>query len=404
MTSIISEEDRLGQLAGNDVNRLDARVVLLTHYIPEHQIDIYRCLAKRIRDFRVLLSTSIEANRHFQPDWRGVDVVVQKTWTFHQRWRHDVGFDDRLFVHVPYDTWHQLDRFRPDVILSYELGARSLASAFYRRMKRDCRLILCTFMSTHTEKGRGWMREALRRRLIRQADALTYNSQNCRELLIKYGAPDASLYQFPYAANSLFTEQPTPNFANTADRCLLYVGQISDRKGVARMLDQLADAARKRAEHKIKLTLAGEGPLRSELQSRSYPQNLELNWLGHVSLENLPELMHKHSALILPTLADEWAVVVNEALHCGLPVIGSCLAQACLSLIEPGRNGWRYDPRKPNDLEAVIEQFYQRDARILSEMRQHALQTVSDRTPAWAADAVLQACRQVLTTREPRKY
>ena len=130
-----------------DGSPLDAKVVFLTHYIPLYQVRVLQEITKRIRDFQILLSTPIEPNRNFRLDWSGLNVEVQKTVTLRRRWRHaKAGFDDQLFVHVPYDTLKQLKRIRPDVVISHELGARSLAAARYCR-RSGARLVLATFMS-----------------------------------------------------------------------------------------------------------------------------------------------------------------------------------------------------------------------------------------------------------------
>ena len=115
---------------------VDARVVFLTHYIPLYQVRVLQSIAASVRDFHILLSTPIEPNRDFAPDWSGLDVTVQDTWTVRHRWKHradkkSVGFDDQLYVHVPYDTSSRLRALKPDVVMSLELGARSMGAIRY---------------------------------------------------------------------------------------------------------------------------------------------------------------------------------------------------------------------------------------------------------------------------------
>ncbi len=175
--------------------KLDARVVLLTHYIPLNQLPIYRYLSAQFREFHVLISTEIEPNRDFEPEWEGLDVTVQNTLTIQQAWKHrSAGFEDELYVHFPLDTLKQLRKLQPDVILSYELGFRSLASLWYRIRHAETRLVLCTYMTTNTEQGRGLLRSLSRKILLRRADAITHNGPESLKFMQSLGVSSSKLF------------------------------------------------------------------------------------------------------------------------------------------------------------------------------------------------------------------
>lgn len=375
---------------------VDARVVLLTHYIPIYQLPIYRELARRIRDFQILLSTPVEPNRHFQPRWEGLDVTVQKTVTLQRRWRHSAGFNDTLYVHVPYDTGRQLRRLQPDIVLSLELGFRSIASSFHRMLHRGSKLILCTYMSEHTEQGRGMARAAARRWLIRRADAITYNGPSCVNVLDSLGASSDRLFHFPYAANPASIYRGAAAAWNLETARMLYVGQMTQRKGVQAMIRQVVAFAGARTNQRFHLTMVGEGPLRESLAAFPRPDNLTIEFTGNVPSERLPEVMARHDVLIFPTLADEWGLVVDEALHSGLPVIGSVLAQASTTLLQDDRNGWRYDPRDADALAGCLDRWLASDPTSRGAIAQSCRDSVSKRTPQFAAAGLIDACQFVL--------
>ena len=60
--------------------------------------------------------------------------------------------------------------------------------------------------------------------------------------------------------------------------------------------------------------------------------------------ERMAEVYAKASLFAFPTLADEWGVVVNEAMAAGLPVLGSIYSQAVEELVEDGVSGWVFRP------------------------------------------------------------
>ena len=381
---------------------LDARVVFLTHYIPLYQVRVLQSIAARVRDFHILLSTPIEPNRDFAPDWSGLNVTVQDTWTVRQSWKHrgrnsSASFDDSLYVHFPYDTSRQLRSLRPDVVMSLELGARSLCAVRYCLKHPETKSVLCTYMSEHTERFRGTLRTWLRKYLIRNADALTYNGPSCQNYLRSFQVEDAKLHHFPYAADDRTLYMgPVERNEDAVRGRLLCVGQLSQRKGVVAMLDQVASYCTQRSHRQVEIVFAGDGPLRLELESRAVPNNLTLKFLGNITPDDLAVEMLRSGALIAPTLADEWMLVVNEALQAGLPVLGSIYSQAVASLLIDRQNGWQYDPANPKSLPTVLDQYFEYPADKLAAMRVAGRESVKHCTPEWAASGAIAAIDAVL--------
>ena len=346
---------------GDDGSVIDARVVFLTHYIPLYQVRVLQSIAARVRDFQILLSTPIEPNRDFQPDWSGLNVTVQNSWTLRRRWRHpDGGFDDQLYVHVPYDTSARLRSMKPDVVMSLELGARSAGAAMYCRRHDETKLVLCTYMSERTERGRGFLRRKLRQRLLKSADAVTYNGPSCKNYLTEFGVPDDQMFHLPYAADDRTIYQgPVQRDESSCRSRLLVVGQLSQRKGVDRLVAQLAAYCQANSGRSVEVVFAGDGPLRGELESMPVPSNLKVNLLGNVPAEELAVWMLRCGVLLAPTLADEWMLVVNEALHAGVPVIGSVHAQAVTTLVQDDVNGWSYDPMESGSIDQALDRYFE---------------------------------------------
>ncbi|MEM9826102.1 MAG: glycosyltransferase family 4 protein [Planctomycetota bacterium] len=379
---------------------IEARVVFLTHYIPLYQVRVLQAIASQVRDLRVLVSTPIEPNRDFNPDWSGLDVTVQDTITLRRQWRHrgQGEFSDSLYIHVPYDTGRQLAALRPDAVMSLELGARSVGAARYCRRHPESKLILCTFMSERTEESRGWIRHRLRKRLVGAADALTYNGPSCKQYLRRFGVDESKLFHLPYAADdrTLYRGPLTRDEATARPR-LLVVGQLSERKGVLPMLRQVADYVH-RTGRELEISFAGSGVLAETLANQPVPSRLHVRLLGNVPAEQLAIEMSQSGVMIAPTLADEWMLVVNEALQAGLPVIGSVHAQAVTTLIRDGHNGWSYDPVDDDALGRALDRYFECSTPRLEQMRIQARESVRERSPGWAAEGAIAALRSVLDT------
>ncbi len=120
----------------------------------------------------------------------------------------------------------------------------------------------------------------------------------------------------------------------------LFSGQLIERKGVDVLLRAFIAACATRED--LNLRLAGDGPQRAELEAM-VPEQLRarVTFLGFVPWERLPETYASADALVIPSRHDGWALVVNEALAAGLPVIASEAVGAAVDLVREGTTGYR---------------------------------------------------------------
>jgi glycosyltransferase involved in cell wall biosynthesis len=252
-------------------------------------------------------------------------------------------------------------------------------------------------MSERTEQGRGVLRRGLRKKLLRSADAVTYNGPSCKNYLSSFGVPQDRMFHLPYAADDRTVYNgPVERQESHCRNRMLVVGQLSERKGVDRLLRQLSGFCTKNPHRFIEVIFAGDGPLRSVLEATVTPENLSVELLGNVPADQLSDWMLRCGALIAPTLADEWMLVVNEALHAGVPVIGSVHAQAVTALIQPGVNGWIYDPMVSGSIDQAFADYFACDDTTITQMRYRCRDSVVHRGPAWAANGAMQAIKYVL--------
>jgi glycosyltransferase involved in cell wall biosynthesis len=96
---------------------------------------------------------------------------------------------------------------------------------------------------------------------------------------------------------------------------LLYVGRLSDEKGVFDLPEIYAGV--KARIPNTELWIAGTGPAEKQLNI-VLPDALFLGW---VDKKDLPALYNKADLLLLPSRFDTFGCVVLEALTCGLPVV-----------------------------------------------------------------------------------
>ncbi len=375
------------------------RIVYLTNFLSPDIVDICRHWSAAADDLTILVSVPMEGNRSWTPDEQGLNVRVQKTWTMTRTDRHPSGYRDVNYVHLPLDTFSQLRRRRPDVIVSTELGARSMIAAAYRRLNGRCRHIIAVNTSQHIEASRrGRLRDFQRRRLLRRADLVTFNGPSGRDFLSDLGVPTDKLYPWNYAADpeKIYRGPIVPS--DDGRVCLLTVGQLIERKGVTEALQDLIAMASEVPKLRIHWTLFGGGPLLDPMKSAKTPENLTVDFSGNCDAGQIRRAYRDHQVMLFPTLGDEWGLVVDEALHSGLVVIGSRFAQACTTLIRDGVNGWVYDPHGSESLRASVLAWANTNAEARLAMRHRARHSVVDQTAETAArqirDAIDEAVRR----------
>ena len=138
-------------------------------------------------------------------------------------------------------------------------------------------------------------------------------------------------------------------------------------------------------------SIAGDGPLHAALATFSAPPNLSTKLLGHVPYDRLPEVYAQSGLLAFPTLADEWGMVVVEAMASGLPVLGSVYSQAVDELVVDGETGWTFRPDHPSEVKAAIHRALSESNEQLDRSGLVARQGVKTMTPVAMADQIVAA-------------
>lgn len=130
---------------------------------------------------------------------------------------------------------------------------------------------------------------------------------------------------------------------------LLFVGSMSQRKGLADLLV----AMNLIKSSQVSLTLLGQPSMPLSFY-RSHYRDFE--YLPPRSNENVRKAMAEHDVLVLPSIVEGRALVQQEALSCGLPLLVTPNAGGD-DLIEDGQTGFLSPIRAPNALAEKIEWF-----------------------------------------------
>ncbi|MGO4685555.1 glycosyltransferase family 4 protein [Hyphomicrobium sp. 2TAF46] len=128
------------------------------------------------------------------------------------------------------------------------------------------------------------------------------------------------------------------------------------KKNLQFLVEAFAQYRREHTRDAWDLVIAGDGALRDAVARRasefSVASNVHIP--GHRSYADLPELYASAGAFILPSVVDEWGLVVNEAMAAGLPVLVSKGAGCHRDLVKTGVNGFVFDPKNVDELAGMM--------------------------------------------------
>ena len=129
---------------------------------------------------------------------------------------------------------------------------------------------------------------------------------------------------------------------------LLMSGKLNARKGVDLVLTAVLRLIADGREFSI--SFMGDGPFKDEVMAlvESHPEHVR--YLGFKELDDIPDVLSEHDALICASRYDGWGLVVAESMAAGMPVLSTRATGAALDMIQDGHNGVLVDG---NDADAL---------------------------------------------------
>ena len=136
---------------------------------------------------------------------------------------------------------------------------------------------------------------------------------------------------------------------NERPKCFLFVGRLMPVKGVKNLI-KAYKLYRERSSDPWGLKIAGEGELKYLLEGVP-----GVEYLHFVQPDKMPMVMQGSSCFVLPSLWEQWGVVIHEAASAGLPIIATYPCGAITTFVRDGVNGYIIPPRSKPLVETMLK-------------------------------------------------
>src|SRR5258708_38423 len=180
----------------------------------------------------------------------------------------------------------------------------------------------------------------------RQADAVLAPSDYVRDTLVQVGVQPSKILLLPYGVD-VERFRPAAPKESTVFR-VLFIGQLSQRKGIKYLLEAWKRLQLPNAELVIVGNLCGKGqgliPYRGLFQH-----------LPSVPYAELHSYYHRADVFVFPSLHEGAALTVYEAMACGLPIITTYNSG---SPVRDGQEGFIVPIRDIDAIAQRIRQLY----------------------------------------------
>lgn len=173
------------------------------------------------------------------------------------------------------------------------------------------------------------------------------------ESAIESGCPKDKILDFPYVVDEKRLASDLPS--TIPENCLndlkhkvviLFSGRLIERKGLPVLLNAYSAAVKKSDD--VVLWVEGRGPEQEKYLRLAENLNLSsrIRFLGFCQFDMHSWLVRNASIIVVPSLQDNWGIVVDEGLTLGKIVISTANTGSAMDRIKNGINGFIYSGEK----------------------------------------------------------
>ncbi|MEJ0030742.1 MAG: glycosyltransferase family 4 protein [Bacteroidota bacterium] len=295
-----------------------------------------------------------------------------------------------------------LDKHQPNIVITTGWADQEYHAVILAAVRRKINRVVISD-SRYEDVPRRWITEKLKELILHSYSAAIVAGTRSKAYLQKLGFDTTNIFQpWDVVDNSYFASKAVSTISFN-ERSFLCVSRFIEKKNIIRLIEAFS-SYRKSGGHR-KLVLAGDGELKDEIVKKISSEGLNsfIEFPGFVQYPDLPRYLGQCLCLILPSVSDQWGLVVNEAMASARPVLVSDQCGCAPDLVEDGKNGYTFDPLNVQQLAdrlMAIDRMSEKEWLAMGDASKRKIATKS--TEAFAK-ALSDSCSMAMNQKTERR-
>jgi len=405
----------------SDVDHPKIRIAWVTRSFLDYRVPVYASLDKMVCGNLYLIYSADYVPERPQRKLR--DAIGNRAIGLKGEWK--IGREDKYFManrnvslRFQPGLWQAIRKVAPDVLVVDGFFKWSLVAFLYRIFTRTPIVVLYE-RTFHTERNAQWFRTAYRKLALRFTNAMSCNGRLSRDYAQWLGMPSDRITVGHMAADVDALKERVAGIdpqsiaalrakwgASANSIVFLYVGRMIAQKGLKEFIQGwtlLNELTAGNVQSRALFVMVGGGMEEENLRKQASDLGLtNVRFTGELDYDKLAIYYASSDVFVIPTLEDNWSLVVPEAMACGLPILCSQFNGCWPELVHQDINGWVFDPLDPRDILKCIQACITTRICELRRMGDRSKIIIEEHTPNKAAEAAFLACRYAISNSNKR--
>lgn len=335
------------------------KVLLLQEILPPYRIPLFNKIVNlKDVDLYVLLFSSAMKNK---PEWMRLEYNCNFQVEILKGIPLRLNYERHL--HINYNLFMRIFKIKPDVIILCGFYLTSFQAFIFSKMI-NIPIIIWTESNKYTEDNISLLKKQIRRYMLKKADSIISAGSMATEYLellnkqplfqkvyVGYNTVDNSYY---YESMLNLKENGKLSKLKYAQKIILYVGQLIERKGLWELINAYKSLNETRKD--VALILLGNGPLLNPLKEFCNENDIKnVYFEGFVHQDEIVEFYAIADIFVLLSHYDCNPLVIFEALACGLPIVASYQVGNTPEFVLNDKNGYVVDGKNTAEVVTALE-------------------------------------------------
>jgi glycosyltransferase involved in cell wall biosynthesis len=275
-------------------------------------------------------------------------------------------------IPLPIHLWKKISEINPDVIITegfFQWTPWIQLWAFFHHIP----VFMGYERTLHTERNNSKLKTWLRKIQNKFIKGYLVNGSETKKYLESIGVAPTKIFIGGMSADSKGLKESIATFPQSERNSFrlkykrgnngiiyLFSGRVEKLKGTPQLLAAWEQHIKKYPDDSIVLIGYGES---YDVLKEKYKMDKSIFLEGRINYDEVYKYYAIADVFILPTLQDNWSLVIPEAMSCGLPVATSIYNGCHSELIHKDKNGITFDTFKQDSLIQALDYFHHHDLK-----------------------------------------